>query len=325
MNKIKGTVILITGGAGFLGSHLAEQLLPFGPKKIYILDNLYRGSLDNLRDLLNNPRIEFIHDDICNKKIVNSLMFKSNYCFHLAALRINACAADPQKAFEVMIKGTFDVIEAAHQNNIKKFIYSSSASVYGLAQHFPTPETDNPYDNQTIYGAAKLFGEQILRSYHYMYGLNYIALRYFNIFGPRMDMEGKYTEVFIKWLDCIRDSQNPVIHGDGSETMDFVYVIDVAHANILALKSEVTNEVFNIGTGHETSLKKLLTSLLKVNRSNLKPQFVLVKKINPVRRRLAGIKKANTMLGYKPEVSLEDGLKRLSVWYFEKSNGKHII
>ena len=155
---------------------------------------------------------------------------------------------------------------------MKKVIYSSSASVYGLAQHFPTPETDNPYNNQTFYGAAKMWGEQLFRSYKFMYGLDYVALRYFNAYGPRMDTDGKYTEVMIKWLDCIRDGKNPLIYGDGSTTMDFVYVRDIAKANIAALQADVTDEAFNIGNCEETSLKQLLDVLLKVNDSNLTPE-----------------------------------------------------
>jgi len=202
--------------------------------------------------------------------------------------------------------------------NVKKIVYSSSASVYGLAQHFPTPETDNPYDNQTFYGAAKLFGEQLLRSYKFMYGLDYVALRYFNAYGPRMDTDGKYTEVMIKWLDCIRDNRNPLIYGDGSTTMDFVYVKDIAKANVAALLSDATDEVFNIGNCEETSLSELLDVLLKVNNSKLKPEYRASDSVNPVPRRLAEISKAEHILNFKPTISLEKGMKELSQWYFEK-------
>lgn len=315
---VENKSIFITGGAGFIGSYLVEELLPLRPKKIFILDSLIRGSWENMKGFINNPIVEFVQGDIRNVETVEKLMKESDYLFHMAALRINACAADPQEGFDVMIKGTFDVMESVRRNRIKKVIYSSSASVYGLATHFPTLETDNPYDNQTFYGGAKLWGEQLLRSYKFMYGMEYVALRYFNVYGPRMDTDGKYTEVMIRWLDCIRDNKNPLIYGDGSTSMDFVYVRDVARANVAALLSDISNEAFNIGNQVETSLKQLLEALLKVNNSNLHPEFRPDNTINPVARRLADIEKAKRLLDFNPQTSLEEGLKNLSAWYFEK-------
>jgi UDP-glucose 4-epimerase len=215
-----------------------------------------------------------------------------------------------------MLQSTFNLADLAVKHSIKKVIYSSSASVYGLAQHFPTPETDNPYNNQTFYGAAKMFGEQLFRSYKFMYGLNYVALRYFNVFGPRMDTDGKYTEVMIKWLDCIKENRNPLIYGDGSTSMDFVYVRDVAAANIAALLADTTDESFNVGNCEETSLSELLVAILKVNQSSLKPEFREENTINPVSRRLADVSKAKNLLNFTPTISLEVGLKELSDWYF---------
>jgi len=317
-NNVEGSRIFITGGAGFVGSYVVEELLLLKPEKIYILDNLFRGNYKNMSHFIDNPIVEFIKGDIREDKLIDKYMSKSDYCFHMAALRINACAADPIEAFDVMVKGTFNILENARKHKIKKLIYSSSASVYGLAQNFPAPETDNPYDNKTFYGASKLFGEQILRSYYHMYAMNYVALRYFNVYGPRMDIEGKYTEVMIKWLDCIKEKREPVIYGDGSTTMDFVYVKDVAKANVLALISDVKDEVFNIGYQRETSLKELLEILLKVNSSSLNPRFIKENTINPVKRRLADIGKAKKLLNYQPSVSLEEGLRLLSEWYLRK-------
>jgi len=237
----------------------------------------------------------------------------------MAALRINACAADPSDGFETMVRAPFTIAELARKYKIKKIIYSSSASVYGLAQHFPTPESDNPYDNQTFYGAAKLFGEQLFRSYKFMYDMDYVALRYFNVYGPRMDTDGKYTEVMIKWLDCIRDNKAPVIHGDGSTSMDFIYVKDVAEANVMALLSEVTDENFNIGCSRETSLKELLELMIKTNESRIKPVFTESNAVNPVSRRLSDNNKAGKLLNFYPKTKLEQGLKELSEWYFEKT------
>ncbi|PCJ81809.1 MAG: NAD-dependent epimerase [Flavobacteriales bacterium] len=316
-NKLKDSTVLVTGGAGFVGSYIVEKLLPFEPAKIFIIDNMIRGSHRNMEHFINHSLVEFYEDDIRNGQLMDDLMSQSDYCFHLAALRINRCAENQPEAFDVMVKATFDLIELARKHQIKKLIYSSTASVYGLSQHFPTPETDNSYDNKTFYGAAKVFGESILRSYHDMHGLNYVALRYFNIYGPRMDTEGKYTEVMIKWLDCIRDDRAPLIFGDGSTSMDFVYVEDVADANIAALLNDVTDEVFNIGCQVETSLKELLELLLKINDSDLQPEHRPENTVNPVSRRLADISKAKEMLNFEPKVSLEEGLKQLSKWYLE--------
>lgn len=310
--------IFISGGAGFIGSYVVEELLTLKPQKIVILDNLIRGSYENMKSFINNPIVEFIEGDIRNIELLESCINDSDFVFHMAALRINACAANPQDGFEVMLQGTFNLAQLCVKHKVKKVIYSSSASVYGLAQNFPTPETDNPYNNQTFYGGAKLWGEQLFRSFKFMYGLDYVALRYFNVYGPRMDTDGKYTEVMIKWLDCIRDGNQPRIFGDGTDSMDFVYVKDVAHANVLALLSDCTDEVFNVGDQVETNLRQLLEALLKVNNSELKPVHVEANSVNPVSRRIAGILKAKQLLGYEPMVSLEQGLIELSSWYFEK-------
>lgn len=318
---IKGSTIFITGGAGFVGSYLVEELLPHHPGRIIIVDNLFRGSLRNMDSFISDPRVEFIEGDIRDRDLMETSMERSDYCFHLAALRINACAADPAQGFEVMADATFRLIEIARKCSIKKFIYSSSASVYGLAQNFPTPETDNPYDNKTFYGAAKLFGEQMLRSYAFMYGFPYVALRYFNVYGPRMDTDGKYTEVMIKWLDCIRSGNAPLIYGDGSTTMDFVYVRDIARANVRALLADVTDEAFNIGCGRETSLMELLGLLLKVNGSELIPEYREENTVNPVSRRLADISRSRDLLRFEPLTPLEEGLKELSDWYFAMKTG----
>jgi UDP-glucose 4-epimerase len=317
-NKVKDSTILVTGGAGFIGSYVIEELLPLQPKKIIIIDNFIRGSKANMKNFIGNPIVELREGDIRDTALLEKCIAGTDYVFHMAALRINACAADPKEGFEVMLKSTFDVATLCVKHKIKKVIYSSSASVYGLAQHFPTPETDNPYNNQTFYGAAKMWGEQLFRSYKFMYGLDYVALRYFNAYGPRMDTDGKYTEVMIKWLDCIRDGRNPLIYGDGSTTMDFVYVKDIAKANIAALQAEVTDEAFNIGNCEETSLAMLLDVFLKVNKSTLVPEHREENSINPVSRRLADISKAKQLLQFVPTVSLEKGLKELSEWYFEK-------
>jgi UDP-glucose 4-epimerase len=318
--KIKGSNILITGGAGFIGSFLVEELLKLNPQKIRIIDNLVRGSFDNMLGYIDNPAVEFIEGDIRDQALLDKCFVGMDFVFHMAALRINACAANPREGFEVMVNSTFLIAELCVKHKIKKIVYSSSASVYGLAQDFPTPETNHPYDNQTFYGAAKLWGEQLLRSYKFMFGLDYIALRYFNVYGSRMDTDGKYTEVIIRWLDCINEGTSPEIYGDGSTTMDFVHAKDVAKANVAALLSPLTDQVLNIGNKKETSLRELLDIVLKVNGSNLTPVFKEENSINPVSRRLAENKKAKQLIDFEPSINLEAGLLELSEWYFEKKN-----
>jgi len=318
MNKIKGSTIFVSGGAGFVGSYVIEELLKYEPKKIRIIDNFIRGSEKNMENFINHPAIEFYQADIREHDKLRQCIEGSDFVFHMAALRINACAADPKEGFEVMLRATFDLANLCVEHKVKKVIYSSSASIYGLAQHFPTSETDNPYNNQTFYGAAKSWGEQLFRSYKYSYGLDYLALRYFNVYGPRMDTDGKYTEVMIKWLDCIRDKRTPEIFGDGTDSMDFVHVRDVARSNILALLSDATDEAFNVGNQRETNLQQLLELLLRVNGSSLKPAYREANTVNPVKRRLADLTRAKQFLGYEPSISLEQGLKELSDWYFKK-------
>jgi UDP-glucose 4-epimerase len=322
INKVKDSAILVTGGAGFIGSYVVEELLQLQPKKIIILDNLIRGSLENMTKFIDNPVVKFVEGDIRDSALLEKCIEGTDYVYHMAALRINACAANPRDGFDVMLKSTFELASLCAKHKVKKVIYSSSASVYGLAQHFPTPETDNPYNNQTFYGAAKLWGEQLFRSFKFMYNMDYVALRYFNAYGPRMDTDGKYTEVMIKWLDCIKSGNKPLIYGDGLTSMDFVYVKDIAKANIAALQADVTDEAFNIGNNQETSLNELLDILLQVNDSTLTPEHREENSINPVQRRLADITKAEKLLNFYPTVNLEKGLKELSEWYFAKQTIK---
>jgi UDP-glucose 4-epimerase len=318
LNIIFQSRILVTGGAGFIGSYVIEELLKYHPSKIIILDNLVRGSLENMEAFKSHPAVEFIKGDIRDVHLLEKCIEDVDYVFHMAALRINACAANPEEAFNVMMKSTFELATLCVKHKIKKVIYSSSASVYGLAMHFPTPETENPYDNQTFYGSAKLWGEQLFRSFKFMYGLEYTALRYFNVYGPRMDMDGKYTEVMIRWLNCIQDGLAPQIHGDGCGTMDFIYVSDVAKANVAAMLAPVSDQVFNIGSGKETSLRELLQLLLRINHSTLIPEFAPENSINPVKRRLADVTKAKSLLNFEASVGLERGLRELCNWYYKE-------
>jgi len=233
----------------------------------------------------------------------------------MAAIRITQCATEPRLALEVMVDGAYNVFEAAAEANVGKVVAASSASVYGMAEVFPTTEQHHGYDNRTIYGAAKMFNEGLLRSFHDMFGLDYVALRFFNAYGPRMDIHGVYTEVLVRWMDRIASGQPPLILGDGKQTMDFVFVDDIARANLLAATADVTDEVFNVASGVETSLLDLATTLLAVMGSDLEPEFGPERAVNPVRRRLADTSRAREALGFSAEVDLAAGLEQLVAWW----------
>jgi UDP-glucose 4-epimerase len=315
--KIKNSRVLITGGAGFIGSFVADQLLEEDVGKIVILDNFIRGSRDNVRGALASGKVLLVEGDIRDRVLLDDLFQSVDYCFHMAALRINHCIADPRQALEVMFDGTFNVAEACVKHKIKKVVFSSTASIYGMADTFPIKEDHHPYNNRTLYGAAKAANEGLFRSFNEMYGLNYIALRYFNVYGPRMDMTGKYTEVMIRWYNLIKEHQPPVIYGDGKRTSDFVYVEDVARANILALKADVIDEVFNVAGGVETSLNEFCSLLLQIMKSDLKPTYIPIpadRSTNDVTRRLADVSKARNQIGFKARFSLKEGLERLVRW-----------
>lgn len=314
--KIDGSKILVAGGCGLIGSTTIDLLLrEHAPAQIVILDNLNRGSMHNVEAALKDPRVSLVRGDIRDVETVRRVMEGMDALIHMAALRITACAAEPREALTVMCDGSFNLLEAAQAAGVKKVVAASSASIYGLAETFPTREDHHPYGNRTWYGAAKIMLEGLLRSFNDMYGLQYVAHRYFNVYGPRMDIHGKYTEVLIRWMDRISSGLPPIILGDGKTTMDFVYIDDIARANVLALSSDVSDEVFNVASGTETSLNDLAAALLKVMGSKLKPEYGPERKVNPVARRLADTRKAEKLLGFKAQVGLEEGLARLVDWW----------
>jgi UDP-glucose 4-epimerase len=322
--KLEGANIMVTGGCGLIGSTTIDRLLDHeNPGSITILDNLSRGSMRNVERILQDPRVTLVRGDIRDKDVVLKATEGKDAVIHFAAIRITACAADTREAMEVMCDGTFNVVDAAHRQGVKKILAASSASVYGLADTFPTTEEHHPYNNRTWYGASKVMLEGLLRSYADMYGTNYVATRYFNVYGPRMDIHGKYTEVLIRWMERIANGQPPIIFGDGTDTMDFINVGDIARANVLGLKSDATDEVFNIASGEETSLKQLALALMKVmGAKGADLEFGPARSVNPVSRRLADISKAEKMLGFKAEISLEQGLEQLVQWW--RANREHI-
>ena len=316
--NINGARILVTGGAGLIGSTTIDALLrEHSPRQVVIFDNLVRGRLANVERALADKRVLFVEGDIADSAAIERVTRGMDAVIHLAALRITACAAEPREALEVMCDGSFNVVNAARLAGVSRVVAASSASVYGMAENFPTREDHHPYNNRTWYGASKLMLEGLLRSYNDMHGLPYVALRYFNVYGPRMDIHGRYTEVLIRWMDRIANGEPPLILGDGQQTMDFIYIEDVARANLLALQADCVDEVFNVASGTETSLNELASALLKVMGApaGLRPEHGPERGINPVPRRLAAIGKAERLLGFRSQVGLHEGLGQLLAWW----------
>ena len=312
--ELTGARVLITGGAGLVGSHIADLLVDEGVDEIVVIDNMTRGRRENLARAMAQGGVKLVDADIRDAAAVCRAMDGIDLVFHQAAIRITQCAEQPREAVDVLIGGTFNVLEAAVQAGVKKVVAASSASVYGEPSYVPIDET-HPFNNRTLYGAAKVADEQILRSFNDMYGLPYVALRYFNIYGPRMDVFGVYTEVMIRWLDRIEAGEPPLIYGDGTQSMDFVYITDVARANLAAMKSAVSDDVFNVASGTETSLNTLATLLLELmGRPDLQLEHRAERKVNPVRRRLASVEKARDVLGFMAAIDLREGLQGLIDW-----------
>ena len=313
MNDLAGSCCLVTGGAGFIGSTIVDQLLDSGVSEVRIIDNFVRGSWNNLTDALERGRVQVIEGDIREAALVDRATAGVDYVFHQAALRITRCAEAPREAIEVLIDGSMNVLESAIRHKVKKISVASSASVYGEPCYLPIDES-HPFNNRTLYGGCKVALEQMLRALHDTSGLHYVAFRPFNVYGPRMDIAGVYTEVLIRWLDAIEANQPPLIFGDGSQSMDFVYVEDVARAYIVGVQHEVNDDVFNIGTGVQTSLNDLCRMLLKITGSALQPDYREARRVGNVQRRRAAMEKTEKILGFRPTVSLEQGLRELIRW-----------
>jgi UDP-glucose 4-epimerase len=312
---MRGERVIITGGAGAIGSHLADLVVAAGAREIVVLDDFVRGRRQNLAWACEHGPVRIVEGDICDQELVRALMRGVDVVFHQAAMRITQCADEPRLAVKVLVDGSFNVFEAAAQEGVRKVVAASSASVYGLAEEFPTNERHHPYANDTLYGAAKAFNEGLLRSLHAMTGLDYVALRPFNAYGPRMDVHGRYTEVLVRWMERIAEGKPPLILGDGSQTMDFVYIEDAARAYVVAAESDLTDEVFNVASGTETSLAELATTLLRVMDADLPVEYGPERSVNKVSRRLADTSLAKERLGFEAEVGLEEGLKRLVEWW----------
>lgn len=313
--ELSGARVLVTGGAGFIGSHIVDQLLEAGAAHIAIVDDFVRGRQENVADAVSTGRVQVVNGDIRDSALVNQLTEGRDLVFHQAALRITQSAEEPLRAIQVMVNGTQNVLEAARKYSVKKIAAASTASVYGDPSYLPMDER-HPFNNRTLYGAAKIANEQILRAYNEMYGLQYVMFRPFNVYGPRMDVFGAYTEVMIRWLERLSRGEQPIIFGDGLQTMDFIYVEDVAEAYIKAMASDVSDDVFNCGTGVETSLRELCVQLcIAAGHPNVEPVYAPARAVNNVARRQACTKLARERVGFEARTTLSEGLKKLVAWH----------
>ena len=315
MSALNGATVLVTGGAGTIGSTVVDQLLAAGVAHVDVLDNLVRGRRENLETAMPSGNVTLVEGDLRDRDLVHDLTRGKDLVFHQAAIRITQCAEEPRLALEVLVDGSFNVLEAAAEHRIDKLVFASSASVYGLAEQFPTDERHHHHNNDTFYGAAKSFNEGMARSFRAMSGMDYVGLRYFNVYGPRMDVHGLYTEVLVRWMERIADGQPPLIFGDGLQTMDFVVTQDIARANIVAAASDVREGIYNIASGTETSLIGLAEALLRAMDSDLAVEHGLDRAVNGVTRRLADTTAAERDLGFRAEIGLEDGLRTLVDWW----------
>lgn len=312
--QLEGRKVLVIGGAGFIGSHVVDELLKEDVVEVVIYDNFSRGSYDNIEDALKDPRVKVFElgGDIMQTDILNEAVKGKDYVFHLAALWLLHCHEYPRSAFHVNIEGTFNVLETCVRHNVKKLVYSSSASVYGDAVELPMTE-DHVYNNRTFYGATKIAGEHMCRAYYHRYGLDYVGLRYMNVYGARQDYKGAYIAVIMKMLDRLDNGLPPIVFGDGSQSYDFIYVSDVAKANICALKSDATDACFNVGSGVQTSIKELSQIILQVTGSGLDIQYEPAGQTF-VTNRIGDPSRAEKEMGFKHTVEIEEGLKRLVEW-----------
>lgn len=310
--KLENEKVVVIGGAGFIGSHIVDQLLDEPVREIVVVDNFVRGTRENLLQSLRDPRVSLVEGSIASPDLLTRVVAEAGGVFHLAALWLFECVHEPRSAIDINIIGTFNVIEAAARAGVKKVVYSSSASVYGDAVFTPMTE-EHPFNNRTMYGATKIAGEQFLRTFHDQHGLDYVALRYMNVYGPRMDYRGTYVSVIMKVLDRIEQGLPPVIFGDGSQAYDFVHVDDVARANVLALKSDATDECVNVGVGVKTTINELVADLLTLTGSSLQPEYRPQEQMF-VTHRVGSTEKARQLLGFTGSIGLEDGLRSVVDW-----------
>jgi UDP-glucose 4-epimerase len=316
--ELTGKNVVVIGGAGFIGSHVVRELLSTDVGTVTIYDNLTRGKVSNLGNALDDGRCRFFTDggDIRDVDVLNAALKGADGVIHLAAMWLLHSKEYPRTAFDVNIQGTFNVLEACVANDVERLVYSSSASVYGDAVEVPMTE-DHPFNNRNFYGATKIAGEAMARAFHDRYGLSFVGLRYMNVYGPHQDQTAAYTGVIPIMLNKIDANEAPVINGDGSQAYDFITARDTARANIAALKANVSDEFYNVGTGVQTSIRELCDLILQLRGSDLKVTF------NPysaedvrqfVQNRIGSIDKAEADLGFRYHDDLEQGLRDLIAW-----------
>ena len=312
---IRGKKLLVIGGAGLIGSHVVDELVKEDVAEIRIFDNFVRGTHENLADALRDPRVKIFEagGDICQTDILDAAMKGMHGVFHLAALWLLQCHEFPRSAFDVNVRGTFNVLDACAANKIHRLVWSSSASVYGDAVEEPMTE-DHPFNNRNFYGATKIAGEAMLRAFHHRYGLDYVGLRYMNVYGPRQDYRGAYIAVIMKMLDAIDRGEGPTILGDGTEAFDFVSVRDCGRANVCAMKSDATDRFYNVGTGTRTSLKELAEMLIRLTRCRHPIKYAPRSQATLVRNRIGSPLRAEKEIGFEAGLPLEQGLQELITW-----------
>lgn len=323
--KLDGLRVLVIGGAGFIGSHVVSELLKTNVSKVIVYDNLTRGKLSNLGESVRDSRFEVFPDggDIRDVDVLDAAVSKVDAVIHLAAMWLLHSKEYPRTAFEVNVQGTFNVLEACVKHNIKRLVYSSSASVYGDAVEVPMTE-EHPFNNRNFYGATKIAGEAMCRAFYDRYDLNYVGLRYMNVYGPHQDQTAAYTGVIPIMLNKIDANEAPTINGDGSQAYDFISARDVARCNVLALTSEATDEFYNVGTGVQTSIRELCEKILELKGSDLKVTYkpYSAEDIRQfVQNRIGSTEKAELDLGFKFEDDLTTGLSDLIRWRLSNKEG----
>lgn len=312
---IRGKRLMVIGGAGLIGSHTVDQLCREDVAEILVYDNFARGTHENLAEALRDPRVKIydVGGDICQTDILNVAMKNVDGVFHFAALWLLQCHEFPRAAFDVNVRGTFNVLEACVATGVKRLVYSSSASVYGDAVEEPMTE-DHPFNNKNFYGATKIAGEAMARAFHHRFNLSLVGLRYMNVYGPRADYRGAYIAVIMKMLDAIDRGEGPTILGDGSEAFDFVAVQDCGMANVCAMKANVVDRFYNVGTGRRTSLKELAQMLIELNGSKKSIQYAPRSQATLVRNRIGSPKRAKDEIGFEAQIDLQTGLRDLIDW-----------
>ena len=320
--NIQGKRLLVIGGGGLIGSHTIDTLLKEDVKEVVIYDNFVRGRKQNLREALKDKRVSIYNagGDILQSDILNDAMKNIDGVFHLAALWLLQCHEYPSTAFDVNVRGTFNVMEACVKNGVSRLVYSSSASVYGDSETEPMNE-NHPFNNKNFYGATKICGEAMLRAFHHRYGLDYVGLRYMNVYGPRQDYKGAYIAVIMKMLDAIDKGESPTIIGDGTEAFDFISVRDCAAANVCAMKASTSDQFYNVGTGTKTSLKELAELIIKLTKCNSKITYKERSAGTFVKNRIGCPVKAKDEIGFSSKIKLEEGLKDLIEWRNNDKSG----